>query len=892
MTDRSQLTDALAGHYRIVRELGAGGMAVVFLAHDLKHDRQVAIKALRPELAAVLGAERFLREITTTAQLQHPNILPLFDSGSANGLLYYVMPYVEGETLRARLDRETQLGVTEAVRIATEVAEALQYAHDHGVVHRDIKPENILLHAGRPMVADFGIALAVSAAGGGRMTETGLTVGTPHYMSPEQATGEKAITSRSDIYSLGAVLYEMLAGTPPHTGANAQQLIMKIVTEEAAPIETVRKAVPPHVAAAVAQALEKLPADRFATAAEFATALTDAQATRRASNERAQPAAAAVTAWRRRFLVASGVAAAAVAAALWGWARIRAQADAPTTWEAITLGDSVHVTVSAPGLTLSPDGATLVVRDDRPDGVLWVKQRSAPMATSLPGTEGASLPVFSPDGEWLLYAADGQLWRMQLSTGTTIGLADSISIGARFGGATWLEDGSILYIPAGLNKLVHVDANGGTPSVVLDNRAVPGIGFRYPTALPGGRGVLFQGCSSGCVTMSLRVLDLQAGVQKILVNEATSGWYIPTGHLLWGRRDGVLLAAPFDLDKLQLTGAAHPVLDGVVVLVGAVQLAWSPSGTLVYASGTGRTSGATVVRVGMDGTASVIDSGWTGAFTALALSPDGRQVAVGAGSGAGSLNIWTKRLDHGPLVRASFGGVDRRPAWSPDGRLLAFVRDTLGSSVVMARPADGSRPDSMLLRIDRQVQEIEWSPDGTWLVVRTDNSAAGAGDLVGKRTDGDTATVSLVAGPYTELNPAISPDGRWLAYASNESGQFEVFVRPFPNTRNTRWQVSNGGGFQPRWSPDGRTLYYIDPGAGELMAAPVTAAASFTSGVARPLFSTSGFLLDGFQTTYEVIPDGQHFLFLAPQPNATASAAPQLVRAEHWFHTLKARLRQ
>ncbi|MGD8869915.1 MAG: serine/threonine-protein kinase, partial [Gemmatimonadales bacterium] len=234
---------ALADRYRIERELGAGGMATVYLAEDLKHDRKVALKVLKPELAAVLGAERFVQEIKTTASLQHPHILPLFDSGQADGFLYYVMPYIEGETLRAKLDRETQLSVDEAVRIATEVADALHYAHAQGVIHRDIKPENILLQNGRPMVADFGIALAVSAAAGGRMTETGLSLGTPHYMSPEQATADKEITARSDIYSLGSVLYEMLTGDPPHTGSSAQAIIMKIVTEEAAPITKHRKSV-------------------------------------------------------------------------------------------------------------------------------------------------------------------------------------------------------------------------------------------------------------------------------------------------------------------------------------------------------------------------------------------------------------------------------------------------------------------------------------------------------------------------------------------------------------------------------------------------------------------------------------------------------------------------
>ncbi|MDE3174028.1 MAG: serine/threonine protein kinase, partial [Gemmatimonadota bacterium] len=273
--DAARLAAALADRYRIERELGQGGMATVYLAHDLKHDRKVAIKVLKPELAAVLGAERFVTEIRTTAALQHPNILPLFDSGEAGGFLYYVMPYVEGETLRAKLDRETQLAVDEAVRITTEVADALQYAHDHGVVHRDIKPENVLIHGGRPMVADFGIALALSAAAGGRMTETGLSLGTPHYMSPEQATAEKTITNRSDVYSLASVLYEMLAGQPPHLGGSAQQIIMKIVTEPAAPVTRMRRAVPPNVAAAVARALEKLPADRFESAKAFAGALRD-----------------------------------------------------------------------------------------------------------------------------------------------------------------------------------------------------------------------------------------------------------------------------------------------------------------------------------------------------------------------------------------------------------------------------------------------------------------------------------------------------------------------------------------------------------------------------------------------------------------------------------------
>src|SRR5690348_11512837 len=274
MTDHSERVRAsLAGRYAIERELGRGGMATVYLARDTKHDRLVAVKVLRPELAAVLGGERFLREIRVTAQLQHPRILTLIDSGEIDSFLYYVMPYVEGESLRQRLEREGQLPIDEALRITRAIASALDFAHGHGVIHRDIKPENIMLHEGEPMVADFGIALAVSTAGQERLTETGISLGTPAYMSPEQTSGEAKLDGRSDQYSLACVLYEMLAGEPPYTGPTAQAIIAKRMTEPIPHLGTVRR-VSPAVEAAVTKALAKTPADRFATAGAFVAALT------------------------------------------------------------------------------------------------------------------------------------------------------------------------------------------------------------------------------------------------------------------------------------------------------------------------------------------------------------------------------------------------------------------------------------------------------------------------------------------------------------------------------------------------------------------------------------------------------------------------------------------
>ena len=307
MTDSlARLSTALTDRYEIQEEIGAGGMATVYLAHDVKHDRKVALKVLRPELAAVIGAERFLQEIKVTANLQHPHILPLHDSGEADSFLYYVMPLVEGESLRERLHREKQLPVGDALEITKAVASALDYAHRHGVIHRDIKPENVLLHDGQALIADFGIALAVSQAGGTRLTETGLSVGTPHYMSPEQAMGDRELDARSDVYSLGAMLYEMMVGEPPFTGPTAQAIVAKVLTEKAPHVSTQRSTVPPHVDAAVQTALEKMPADRFASAGEFSQALGDQAYT--VTPVGVARAAGMPEVWKRRAIAAIGVA--------------------------------------------------------------------------------------------------------------------------------------------------------------------------------------------------------------------------------------------------------------------------------------------------------------------------------------------------------------------------------------------------------------------------------------------------------------------------------------------------------------------------------------------------------------------------------------------------------
>ena len=352
-----RLASVFADRYRIDRQLGEGGMATVYLAHDLRHDRDVALKVLKPELAAILGRERFLNEIRLTARLDHPHIVTLIDSGETDGVLWYVLPFIRGESLRARMHREKQLGVEEALAIARQIASALDYAHRHGVIHRDLKPENILLHEGEAMLADFGIALAVKEAGGSRLTETGLSLGTPSYMSPEQATGDRVLDARSDVYSLGAVLYEMLAGEPPHSGATVQAVIAKLMTERPTRLRTIRDTVPEGVDAAVARALAKVPADRFATAGEFAGLL-------RAESPGVATLATTVRPPRRRVGAWAGAAAALLALGGAATFLLRTREPAPVAAAPVKMTSAGDITAAA----LSPDGTRLATSVRECDG--------------------------------------------------------------------------------------------------------------------------------------------------------------------------------------------------------------------------------------------------------------------------------------------------------------------------------------------------------------------------------------------------------------------------------------------------------------------------------------------------------------------------------------------
>ncbi|MEE8116493.1 MAG: protein kinase, partial [Gemmatimonadales bacterium] len=642
------LTTALANRYRIESHLGEGGMATVYLAHDVKHDRPVALKVLRPELAAVIGAERFLNEIKVTANLQHPHILPLHDSGDADGFLFYVMPYVEGETLRDKLDREKQFAIDEAIEITKSVAAALDYAHRHDVIHRDIKPENILIHEGQALVADFGIALAVSQAGGTRLTETGLSIGTPHYMSPEQAMGDRELDARSDVYSLGAMLYEMLAGDPPYTGSTAQAIVAKVITEKAPPVTTHRDTVPPHVAASVTKALSKLPADRFTSAAAFSEALTNPAFALPSTAATALAGAEARTPWNRLSVAMTGLAAVTLVVGLWGWVRPRADPPKPIARYSIALPEDQGLRPRfGPRTTLSPDASRLVYVGPGEGGVqLWLRERDQLRATPLPGTEGAFAPFFAPDGQRVGFFTPGPftLRVVSLGGGPPVALTDS---GLSPRGGSWGPDGFLDMNGSGPSGLVRVPASGGMPQPVTVLDTVQGERDHiWPDVLPNGKGALFtvwRGVGR-LAENDIAVVDLATGEHRVLMR-GVFALYAASGHLVYVTADGALLAVPFDEDRLELTGSATALIEGVgVKTVGAVDLALSATGKLLYVTGGATTDPDELVWVARDGTTEPIDPGWTGNFTTLVISPDGTRMAVSITAASG-LDLWIKQLD-------------------------------------------------------------------------------------------------------------------------------------------------------------------------------------------------------------------------------------------------------
>ena len=829
-------------------------MATVYLARDRKHDRRVAVKVLHAELAAVLGTERFLREIRVTATLQHPHILGLIDSGvfgdeagELRSRPYYVMPYIQGESLRQRLEREGQLSVADAVRIAGEVASALDYAHRHGVIHRDVKPENILLHDGSALVADFGIALAVQQAGGARMTQTGLSLGTPQYMSPEQATGERTITARSDVYALGAVAYEMLAGEPPFTGPSIQAIVARLMAEPPRPLTAQRRSVPPHVEAAILKALEKVPADRFDSAAQFGAALTNPSFTT-GSTPAPPPAivrrpAAAWLPWTVAALAVTGL----VVSQPWSG---RTVVRPPVRRVSIVLpADAAWERDANSSIALSRDGSVLAYNgiDSTGQRRLYLRAIGRDEPVPISGSETAHFPSFSADGRWVAFVLNSRIVRARIAGGAPETLCD-------VGGLpqwTWLDDGSAVFVDA--TGVKRCSTTGEVTSLLAADST---RSFSFPHALPGSDAALLT--TQRGTERRLAVLDLRTRVLASLDIPGSDGRWVDAGDgkgfVVYASADGPIRAVAFDPTTRAVNGEPLTLAESIHVDgAGRAIMAISRDGSTMVAAPRSAFARA-LVLVDRHGDAVPVHARLD-EFADPRFSPDGNRIAFSLATA-----IWQLDRAQGTLTRISFDtGTAERPAWSPDGKRLAYVRRIGPRNEIRVIAADGGAPPTTLVDLPGlEPWHVLFTPDQRSVLVRTVGTS-GKRDILSAALDSSRRVRPLLASPADEVSPTLSPDGRWLAYASNESGRYEIYVRSFPDM-TARTQVSLGGGNEPAWSPRGDEVFFRT--GPTLMSAHVSATTTFTVLRREAVFSSPDFTPGATYQNYDVAPDGQHFIMV------------------------------
>jgi eukaryotic-like serine/threonine-protein kinase len=876
-----ELKAAIADRYLLESELGAGGMATVFLAHDARHNRKVAIKVMHPDLAALIGPERFLKEIETTANLHHPNILPLFDSGRVQGTVFYVMPYVQGESLRTRLDREIQLPVDDAVRIATEIASALDYAHRHGVIHRDIKPDNVLFHDGRAMVADFGIALAWSRGDGRRLTKSGVSLGTPQYMSPEQASGEYNLDPRTDIYALGVVLYEMLTGQPPFSGMSAQEVIAQVITDEARPVVHKRKTVPPHIDAAVARALEKLPADRWQTAAEFSQALMGTGAY---SGVRGRGLAATLSRSATPWILSL-----ALLCALAWVALPKRSATLPPTGPirfSVELDSGVQPTFT-PIVRLSPDGRQLFVAAmvDRREEVLrrrFDQPRMEVIRGAGQGDQGTgnSRPFVSPDGRWIAYAKQGRLWKAPVDGGPAIDLA-----AADWAGGSWGRNGRLVYTRTYNTGLSIVSEAGGDERVLTTVDSSKGeLGHWWPQILPDGDHVIFTAYRTPHERATIEVLSISSGKRKLLFTGGVFGFYVPSGHLLYAGGEAIW-ALPFDLERLVVTGPAVPVVDSVATNAtdGAAAFDVSDNGTLAYLPVSSYATESQLVLVDRRGNETPALPGMD-RYNHPRLSPEGGRIAVDIRSANSLGDVWVFPIGGSGGTRITAGGGrDYGAEWTPDGRELIYIKENPYFDLYR-RPADASRPAEPLLTGGHDHYPGTVSQDGRLLPFVL--SVSGGVELWTVPLQGKPEQKRYLANGFNLAHPAISPDGRWMAYDSDESGRVEVYAQSFPNPDLKRWKVSPAQGSEPLWTRGGRELVYRK---GDSVMAVTVDLEQGQSGPARALFAGPYPDNPGWTRprSYDVSRDGERFLMSRLPP---MQSRPRIAVVLNWFDELRAKV--
>ena len=798
------------GPYQVVAAIGAGGKGEVYTARDARLDRTVAIKVLPEHIGSDPDRrQRFEREAKTVAALSHPHICPVFDVGEQDGVNFLVMEYLEGETLAQRLTRGP-LPLDQALRYAIEIADALDKAHRQGVVHRDLKPANVMLTPGGAKLLDFGLAKLIFPAGGSGfsalptqsagLTGEGKILGTLQYMAPEQVEGQEA-DARTDIFAFGATVYEMVTGQKAFEGKSQASLIGAILKDEPRPMASLQPMLPLTLDRVVKKCLAKEPDGRWHSAHDLHDELT--WIAEGDSPVGAPPGAAAArqqTGWRRATPWIAGIVMASVVTGLAVWSLTR-PAERPPVRFAITLpaSDQLFLNFLAPSMALSPDGETLVYVATG-DGTRQIYRRALDQleAVPLPGTEGARYPFFSPDGAWIGFELNGTLKKLALAGGPPATVHDGPEVAID---ASWGTNDTIVFgIRTDGNPVLQVPAAGGDAEPVT-TLAEGESDHRQPELLPGGTALLFTAASGS--SMRIAVKSLETGERRVLM-EGSSPRYVPSGHIVFAREDS-LWGVPFDLSRLEVTSDAVPVVEGVRVgLSGFAQFAVAANGSFVYLPGGGGATGRTLVWVDREGREERVAAERRG-YGGLRLSPDGLKATVAVREGE-HVDVVIYDLVRDTPTRLTFDSSrDDFPVWTPDGQRVVFASNRGGVLNLFGKAADGTGEVERLTTSPNFQASSSWSGDR---LVFYELFPETSGDIFALSMEGERASETILQDEFNQLYPEVSPDGRWVAYHSAESGQPELYVRPFPNVNEGKWQISRDGGRNPLWMPDGSELFF------------------------------------------------------------------------------------
>ena len=861
-------------------------MGEVYRARDTRLERTVAIKILPAHLSCdPVRRQRFEREAKTISSLNHPHICVLYDVGNQDGIDYLVMECVEGETLAQRLQKGP-LPLEQVLKYGAQIADAFDKAHRSGIVHRDLKPGNIMLTATGAKLLDFGLAKPAAPLTSAAMltavtedspvTEQGAIVGTFQYMSPEQVEG-KELDGRSDIFSLGAVLYEMLAGRRAFEGKSQLSVASAILEKEPAPISTIRPMTPPALDHAVRRCLAKEREKRWQSAADLAGEL---QWIAEAGSQAGVPTP--VVSQRRvreRFAWAAAGLATFVAIALTIGFILRAPRPSQPMRLTAEIGADVSLfTEFGPSAILTPDGTHLALvasgADQKPR--IYVRALDQLQATVLSGTENARDPFFSPDSQWLGFFADGKLKKISIQGGAPVTICEAPNPR----GGSWSEDGTIVFTPVLRTALSKVSSAGGTPQplTTLDEKAGD-LTHRWPQVLPGGKAVLFtSNTSTGSYEdAAIMVYWLSSGQRKMVLHGGFYARYLSSGHLVY-LHEGTMFAVPFDLKRLEVTGQSAPVLEGVVTNPGngGAQFSFSDAGNLVYVSGGGTAQNVSIYWMDRQGKFTPLRA-TPGEYVNPAFSPDGKRLALEVRDGKRS-DIWVYEWERDTLTRLTFGGADNyRPVWTPDGQRITYSSlEKSGKFDLYWKQANGVGDALRLAESKNQMTALSWRPDGKVLAFFQLNAGTSL-DILTLPVEGNEKSgwnpgepQPFLNGPYNELHAAFSPDGRWLAYQSDESGNFEVYVRPFPGPGG-KWQISTDGGLTPKWSRNGKELFYSTEDGKIMVATYIVSGDSFRADRPKPWSPGQFSSARGYTSNFDLHPDGKRFAVLkAPGTGDTA----------------------